>query len=289
MKVTGFSFIRNAVKYNYPIEEALRSILPLCDQVVVAVGDSSDGPRELVAGIDPKIRIIDTVWDETIREGGRVLAVETDKAFQAIGNEADWCIYIQGDEVLHEDGYPAVREAMEKWKDHPEVDGLLFNYRHFFGSYDYVGSESRWYRHEIRVIRNNKGIYAYRDAQGFRKGDNEKLRVKPVDAWIHHYGWVQEPKVIKAKCIAKDKIMYNMEGDEENIVVAEDYPFTLVNALQKFKGTHPAVMKKRVENMYWKFRYDESKNKLRLKDHIKNLVEKITGKRPFDYQNYKVI
>jgi hypothetical protein len=191
--------------------------------------------------------------------------------------------------VLHEDGYPAVREAMEKWKDHPEVDGLLFNYRHFFGSYDYVGSESRWYRHEIRVIRNNKGIYAYRDAQGFRKGDNEKLRVKPVDAWIHHYGWVQEPKVIKAKCIAKDKIMYNMEGDEENIVVAEDYPFTLVNALQKFKGTHPAVMKKRVENMYWKFRYDESKNKLRLKDHIKNLVEKITGKRPFDYQNYKVI
>jgi hypothetical protein len=289
MKVTGFSFIRNAVKYNYPIEEALRSILPLCDQVVVAVGDSSDGTRELVAGIDPKIRIIDTVWDETIREGGRVLAVETDKAFQAIGNEADWCIYIQGDEVLHEDGYPAVREAMEKWKDHPEVDGLLFNYRHFFGSYDYVGSESRWYRHEIRVIRNNKGIYAYRDAQGFRKGDNEKLRVKPVDAWIHHYGWVQEPKVIKAKCIAKDKIMYNMEGDEENIVVAEDYPFTLVNALQKFKGTHPAVMKKRVENMYWKFRYDESKNKLRLKDHIKNLVEKITGKRPFDYQNYKVI
>lgn len=289
MNVTGFSFIRNAVKYNYPIEEALRSILPLCDQLVVAVGDSSDGTRELVAGIDPKIRIIDTVWDETIREGGRVLAVETDKAFRAIGDEADWCIYIQGDEVLHEDGYPAVREAMKKWKDHPEVDGLLFNYRHFFGSYDYVGSESRWYRHEIRVIRNNKSFYAYRDAQGFRKGDNEKLRVKPVDAWIHHYGWVQEPKVIKAKCIAKDKIMYNLEGDEENIVVAEDYPFTLVNALEKFKGTHPAVMKKRVEHMYWNFRYDESKNKLRLKDYFKNLVEKITGKRLFDYQNYKII
>jgi len=289
MNVTGFSFIRNAVKYNYPIEEALRSILPLCDQLVVAVGDSSDGTRELVAGIDPKIRIIDTVWDETIREGGRVLAVETDKAFRAIGDEADWCIYIQGDEVLHEDGYPAVREAMKKWKDHSEVDGLLFNYRHFFGSYDYVGSESRWYRHEIRVIRNNKSFYAYRDAQGFRKGDNEKLRVKPVDAWIHHYGWVQEPKVIKAKCIAKDKIMYNLEGDEENIVVAEDYPFTLVNALEKFKGTHPAVMKKRVEHMYWNFRYDESKNKLRLKDYFKNLVEKITGRRPFDYQNYKII
>lgn len=289
MKVTGFSFIKNAVKYNYPIAEALRSILPICDEIIVAVGDSNDGTRELVASIDPKIKIIDTVWDDSIREGGRILAVETDKAFRAIDDSADWCVYIQGDEVLHEDGYEAVRAAMHRWKDHKEVDGLLFNYRHFFGSYDYIGSESRWYRHEIRVIRNDKSIHAYRDAQGFRKGDNQKLNVKPVDAWIHHYGWVQEPKVIKAKCIAKDKIMFNKEGDEENIVVAEDYPFTLVNALEKFKGTHPAVMKERVEKMYWTFRYDESRNRLRLKDHFKNLIEKITGRRPFDYKNYKVI
>lgn len=289
MKVTGFSFIKNAVRYNYPVVEALRSILPLCDEIIVAVGDSEDNTRDLVASIDPKIKIIDTVWDDNLREGGRVLAVETDKAFKAIGSDADWCVYIQGDEVLHEDGLNAVKEAMIKWKDQKDVDGLLFNYRHFFGSYDYVGSEGRWYRHEIRVIRNDKSIYAYRDAQGFRKGNNEKLKVKPVDVWIHHYGWVQEPAVIKKKCIAKDKIMYGIEGDEENIVVAEDYPFTLVNALEKFKGTHPAVMKDRVARANWKFQYDEKRNHLRLKDHFKNLIEKITGKRPFDYQNYKII
>ena len=146
MKVTGFSFIKNAEKFHYPIAEALRSILPLCDEIVVAVGDSEDGTRELVLSVDRKIRVIDTVWDNTLKGGGKVLAVETDKAFAAIDKETDWCIYIQGDEVMHEDGHTAVKEAMYKWKDDPSVDGLLFKYRHFFGSYDYVGNESGWYR-----------------------------------------------------------------------------------------------------------------------------------------------
>ena len=289
MKVIGFSFIRNAVKYNYPVVEALRSILPLCDEIVVAVGHSDDNTRELIASIDPKIRIIDTVWDENIKTGGRVLAVETDKAFRAIDPSADWCFYIQGDEVLHEDGIEALRKAMQQWKDDPNVDGLLFNYKHFYGGYDWVGAEGKWYRHEIRVIKNNKSIYSFRDAQGFRKGDNEKLRVKPVNAFIYHYGWVQEPRILKVKCIAKDRIMYNMEGDEEQVVVPEDFSFTLVNALEKFKGQHPEVMQQRVSSQYWQFRYDPGRNKLKFKDRFKNFIERVTGKRPFDYQNYRKV
>ena len=41
MKVTGFTFIRNAVINDYPIAEAINSILPLCDEVVVALGNST--------------------------------------------------------------------------------------------------------------------------------------------------------------------------------------------------------------------------------------------------------
>lgn len=289
MKVTGFSFIKNAVKFQYPIVEAIRSILPLCDEVVVAVGKSDDNTRELVAAIDPRIRIIDTEWDESLKDGGRVLAAETDKAYREISADTDWCVYIQGDEVMHEDGHEAVRNAMEKWKDDKAVDGLLFKYRHFFGSYDYIGAESHWYRHEIRVVRKNPEIYSYRDAQGFRKGSNQKLNVKPVDAYIHHYGWVQDPRVMKAKAIVKEKIYKGVEGDVDNVVVPEDYAFRLVNALQKFTGKHPAVMQERISKMDWKFQYEMSRNKLKLKDHFKNLIEKVTGKRPFDYKNYKII
>src|SRR6187399_221249 len=105
MKVVGFSFIKNAVKMQYPIVEAIQSILPICDEVIVAVGRSEDTTRELVASLGDKVKIIDTVWDTSLREGGRVLAAETDKAFQAIAKDADWCVYIQGDEVMHEDGH----------------------------------------------------------------------------------------------------------------------------------------------------------------------------------------
>lgn len=289
MRVVGFSFIRNAEKYNYPVVEALQSILPLCDEIVVAVGKSDDNTRSLVAGIGPKIRIIDTVWDEKLTRDGVVLADETNKAFRAVDPSADWCIYIQGDEVLHEDGYENLISAMKQWKDDKGVDGLLLNYRHFYGGYDYVGTEGHWYRHEIRVIKYDPSVYAYRDAQGFRKGNNEKLRVKPVNAWIHHYGWVQDPRVLKLKRIAKDSIMVDKHADEENIVVPEDFAFTLVNALEKFKGTHPKVMQPRVDRQYWKFQYDPGRNRLKLKDHFKNFIEKLTGKRPFDYKNYKIV
>jgi glycosyltransferase involved in cell wall biosynthesis len=289
MKVVGFSFIRNAVKFQYPIVEAVRSILPICDEVIVAVGKSDDNTRELVAAIDPKVRIIDTTWNENTREGGRVLAEETDKAFQAIPADADWCVYIQGDEVMHEDGHAECVEAMLKWKDNKEVDGLLFNYIHFFGSYDYIGAEGHWFRNEIRIVRNDKSIWSYRDAQGFRKGDNKKLRVKPLRAMIHHYGWVQTPRTMKAKIVVKDKIYNNKEADEDNFVTDNDLPFHLVKALHKFKGTHPKVMEERVKNMNWKFEFDISKNRYRLKDHFKSFMEKIIGYRPFEYRNYRKI
>ncbi|HVX49265.1 MAG TPA: hypothetical protein VHB48_03875 [Chitinophagaceae bacterium] len=290
MKVAGFSFIKNAVKFQYPIEEALRSILPLCDYVVVAVGNSDDNTRDVVAAIDKKITIIDTVWDESLKHGGRVLAVETDKAFKAIKADADWCVYIQGDEVMHEDGYAEVKDAMKKWKSDAAVDGLLFRYRHFYGSYDYVGTSSKWYRNEIRVIKSDKNIYSYRDAQGFRKGNNKKLRVKPLKAYIHHYGWVREPEAMQAK---DNNFGRYWHGDEWGVQASRTYTgafdYSQIDALEKFTGTHPAVMQQRIRRANWQFDYDLSYNKLKIKDRFKNTLEKLAGRRLFDYKNYKII
>ncbi|HWA36160.1 MAG TPA: hypothetical protein VG737_18595, partial [Cyclobacteriaceae bacterium] len=156
MKVVGFTIVRNAVRLDYPAVEAITSILPLCDEMVVAVGNSTDNTLDLIRGIQSeKIKIVQTTWDDTQRQGGRALAIETDKAYAAIPPDADWCFYIQADEVLHEKYYATVREAMERYKDDHHVDGLLFNYLHFYGSYDYVGSSWSWYRREIRVIRKS--------------------------------------------------------------------------------------------------------------------------------------
>ncbi len=289
MKVTGFSFIKNAVQFQYPIVEAIQSVLPVCDDVIVVVGNSSDVTRELVAAIDPKkIRIIDSVWDNSLKDG-RVLAVETDKAFKEISASADWCFYIQGDEVVHEDGYEEIVSAMTNWKDAKEVDGLLFKYRHFYGSYDYTGLSSRWYKNEIRIIKNDKNIFSYRDAQGFRKGENEKLKVKPLNAYIHHYGWVREPKTMLAK--QKNFENYYQAGSKIEIKQTSDaeFDYNEIDALEKFTGTHPGVMQLYINNHNWQFNFDPSYNKISLKDRFKNSIEKLTGKRPFDYNNYKII
>ena len=135
MKVSGFTIIRNALKYDYPIVEAIKSILPICDEVIVAIGNSEDETKNLILSIgSDKIKIIHTIWDDSLRRGGRVLALETDKAFKAISKDSDWCFYIQGDEVLHEKFHQPVLDAMLRWKDESRVEGLLFNYEHFYGS-----------------------------------------------------------------------------------------------------------------------------------------------------------
>jgi hypothetical protein len=289
MKVTGFTFIKNALLFQYPVVEAIRSVLPLCDTMVIAVGNSTDDTRSLVAAIDQqKIKILDTVWDDNVREGGRVLALETDKAFQAIDNDADWCFYIQGDEVLHEDGYDEIREAMHRWKNDKQVDGFLFKYRHFYGSYDYIGTASRWYKREIRIVRNDKNIFSYRDAQGFRKGANKKLSVKSLDAHIHHYGWVRPPEAMAAKARNFSRYWSGPAAPGEPVKEMYDYS-AITDSLQKFTGTHPKVMQPLIQQLNWTFAHDPAHNKTKPKEQFKNLVEKLTGKRPFDFNNYKII
>jgi hypothetical protein len=288
MKVTGFSFIKNALKYDYPVVEAITSILPLCDEFIIAVGKSEDDTYQLIDGIDrTKIRIIETTWDEKLREGGRVLAAETDKAFAEVPEDTDWAFYIQGDEVVHEKYLETIYENMRCYKNNPVVDGLLFHYLHFYGSYDYVGTSSKWYKNEIRVIRNDKSICSYRDAQGFRKKDNTKLKVKPVDAFVYHYGWVKEPKAMQKKQENFHKYWHDDEWIEKNIFKADEFDYSRnLSSLRLFEGTHPKVMEKRIEAKNWKFDYDISFKKTTGKDKMKTLLKKYFGL-DFSYRNWR--
>lgn len=289
MKVSGFTFIRNAVKYDYPILEAISSILPVCDEVVVAVGNSEDSTRELIEKIgSPKIKIIDTVWDDSLREGGRVLAVETDKAFNAISTDSDWAFYIQGDEVLHEKYLDGVNDGMSRYLHNSQVEGLLFDYRHFYGSYDFVGDSRRWYRREVRIIRNDKSIKSYRDAQGFRK-DGRPLKVKKIDAAMYHYGWVKPPEAQQAKQQSFNKLWHSDEWVEKKVPKVDSFDYSQIDSLSHFKGTHPEVMQNRIKSLNWDFSFDPSKKSLPLKSRFLHSIEKVTGWRPGEYKNYKII
>ncbi len=286
MKVSGFTIIRNAVKFDFPVVEAISSVLPLCDEFIVAVGDCEDGTLELIQSISsPKIKIVRTVWEEEKYRSKhlQILAVETDKAFRAISPDSDWAFYIQSDEALHEKYLDVTYKAMQQWKDHQDVEGLLFSYKHFYGSYDYIGASPRWYRREVRIVRNRKDVFSYKDAQGFRKLPNEKLNVKLIDAEIFHYGYVRDPKKLA------EKMNFNQAMHHDDPAkMMQFFNYDEVDALSKFEGTHPAVMQERINKMNWKFDFDPSFNKMRWKDKFKLFTEKLTGKRIGEYRNYKL-
>ena len=290
MKISGFTFVRNAIKFDYPVVEAILSILSICDEVIVAVGNSDDDTLGLIKSINsPKIKIIETVWDDSLRKGGQVLAVETDKALAAVSSDADWCFYIQGDEVVHEQYLPIIKQAMEENLADKKVEGLLFKYVHFYGSYQYVADSFKWYRREIRVIRNTGEIRSYRDAQGFRTLDNQKLSVKLIEAYIYHYGWVKPPEIQREKM----KSSINFWGEEHNIEEVkkqyESFDYSGIDSLSHFEGTHPKVMQDRLKRVNWIFDFDIKVKKLSLKNRLKMTIEKLTGLRIGEYRNYRII
>ncbi len=292
MKIAGFTFIKNAILNDYSIVEAINSILPICDEFVVAVGKSEDDTLQLIKSINSdKIIIIETIWNENLRAGGEVFALETNKAMQLISADADWMFYIQGDECVHEKYLETIKAEMQLCLHNKNIEGLLFHYKHFYGSYDFFAHSRRWYRREIRVLKNLPGMHSYKDAQGFRK-NNKKIKVKLINAFIYHYGWVKPPAGLTNK-VRNFNTFYN-ENDQwidDNYPAQSDFEYGNADKLIKFVETHPQVFQERVDKSNWKFDFDPtlSSKKMPLRRKFLAYFEKHTGIRLFEYKNYKKI
>ena len=290
MIISGCIILRNAVINDYPFVESIRSVLPLVDEMVVAIDSGDDNTAEVVATIhDPKIKIIHSSWDMSKRSGGVVYAEETNKVLDAVRRDATWIIYIQADEVFHEKDYPAIREAIRLYASNPKVQGLLFNYLHFYGTYDYIGTGRQWYKYEVRIIKNNPSIRSYKDAQGFRIGKQKIPSVK-INATVFHYGWVKSPGKMKKK-IDTTMVFYN--SDDEGIKRYREevlsFSFDNFGKLDYYKETHPLLMQERIRQKNWNLDFDVKANNYSLKDRLLMFFEKLTGVRPFDFTNYKIV
>lgn len=250
MKISGFTIVKNGVYYAYPFKEAIRSILPLCDEMVVNVGVSQDETLMEVKSIESeKVRIIESEWDMSLSDG-KVLSTETNKALKECSG--DWCFYIQSDEVLHEKYYENVRSAMKMYLDKEKIEGLRFWYKHFYGSYDfYQDNYRKWYIREVRLIKRRDNIISWGDAMDFRHGDGSKIISKDIDAEIYHYGWVRPPDKLIKKRIDFEKLYNKGEAAEKNISGFQNYDD--LGNLKKFTETHPEVMKERISGSSWIF------------------------------------
>lgn len=290
MKVSGFTFIRNGNTLGYPFVASIRSLLPLCDEIIVNVPRSTDDTLTAVRAIaDPKIRVIETEWDEAMRQGGLILSHHTNLALEQC--TGDWCVYIQGDEVLHEDSIPAVRAAMERELNNPSVQGLLVDYTHFYGSYQTQTCGFGWYYQEVRIIRRDPRVRSRGDAQGFRTVDGRKLNVKKSGGHYFHYGHARPPELAQQRCREFNKLWHSDE-EAERISARPPGFYEDDQKVKPFTGTHPVVMRDIVAAANWTYR---SRNPLiRFKrryfwEDIALLVKRFTGVEIGVHRNYRLV
>jgi hypothetical protein len=286
VKVSGFTIVRNAIKLDFPVEPSIRSILPICDEVVVNVGRSDDATLDLVRSIDdPRIRILETEWD--MSRGNSVLGIETQRAMRACVHP--WGIYIQADEVLHERGADELAAAIQTYHGDARIEGLLVRYVHFYGGFDTIATHRRWYRREVRAVRLTPelDIRPYQGAQGFRVGPElRKIRARLTSAEMFHYGWARPGRALKEK---RDlgRTMYPWRNADESLPLLAWIP-----GIRRFAGQHPAVAREWIEarrddperviaprSFHWRF----------LRYYISSAIERLTGIRVFEFRNYKIV
>ena len=268
MKISGFTFVKNAGKLYIPAREAILSVLPICDEFVIAVGDNDtdDPTMDIINSIgSDKIKVIHTEWDAETYTRNTEFARQTDIAKASC--TGDWLFYIQCDEAIHENELTIVKDACERFKDDLEVEGFLFSYYHFWGDYAHYHDDHVWYKKEIRIIRNCKEIHSWKDAQSFRwfashngtfedyqkKEESRKLKVVELDAHIFHYGYVRPPMMMTSKTRKNSDSYRGQEATNEFMKNEPDrFDYGPLHKLEKFSKTHPSVMKDWIAKHDWK-------------------------------------
>jgi hypothetical protein len=296
-KISGFSLVRNGVRFDYPFLESLRSLLPVVDELVLNVGKGEDETLSRCRDLaekegQGKIKIFETEWplnDPEKKKSGIILSEQTNLALDRCEN--DWCLYLQADEVLHEEDYEIIRRGVSRAQDR-SLEALVFQYRHLYGAFNVIQNSRSAYRREMRVIRRSSGARSIGDAQSFRKPDGSKLSALLTPARIFHYGWVRTPEAMLEKTKFMDQL-YHGDGDQDSKSphTGNNYRYKRFWGLYPYKGSHPRVMKTRIAEKGWTWDLKASPFVFTVKDLSKvflDSVERLSGYRPFEFRNYEV-
>ena len=237
-KLSGFTFLRNGVQLGFPFEASVRSILPIVDEMVIAVGHSNDDTLARLKAIgDPKIKIIETVWNESMSQRGFVYAQQ--KMIAQYACTGRWAFYLEGDEVVHEQDHAAILAAVAKYDSDPEVEAIAFDYHHFFGSAEWVAVTPAWYRRECRIIRNTIRTYAPDGLYWVVMDHNRRgryPRAALAGAKIYHYGHARSIGRMQAKM---DQVSKYWNSEAPVVTYQQMDP----QGLRRFEGTHPWVVR----------------------------------------------
>lgn len=286
MQISGFTIVRNATRLDFPLEASLRSLLPVVDELVVNVGASDDDTLDRVRAIgDPKLRVLQSTWDRS--RGPAMLADETQRAMAACRSR--WGIYIQADEVFADGGAERVRAVIEHVDTDARIEGVLVDYLHFYGGFDTIARNRKWYRREARAVRlgSDHDVRSYRDAQGFRVGPAHRhIRAVASGAVMHHYGWARPGWALQAKR-SEDRDGEPMQRSR----VDSRFLLPWIPGIEPFAGPHPAAVRDWIASRRTETQLIAPRRFYRghVRLHALLLVERLTGWRPMEFRNYEEV
>ena len=245
VKLYGFGVLKNGVKYDFPFRESLYSMKPITEEIYFALGDSVDTTNAEFEKMNV-CKTINTTWDASLKDG-LVISTETNKAIQFLKSDVSdlshaWGLYLQADEVIHEDDYKIIQKDLE-YCEANGFDAISFRYLHFWQNHHEIAVTKNWYPHEIRAIKLDSPIESWGDGQSFK---NHK-KVFFTEARIFHYGHVREQKAYAEKMRFQSSFHHADHLVEKK--KKKDAENSKKHTTLYFFGTHPMVMKERILRM----------------------------------------
>ena len=241
MKVSGFTFLRNAEISGYPFIESIQSILPIVDEYICVIGSSQDFTKQRVEELNsPKIKILETSWNENMRDRGFVYGQQ--KMISQYNCSGDWAFYLEGDEILHETELPSIYASMEENLTDSEVEALYFDFYHFYGTPNQIGIAG--YRRAPRIIRNSIRTIAPDGLFWIVLDKNKKGRypkARHARGSIYHYGHCRNLQKMNTKLSQVGKYW----GSSHKPLMS--YGDIDLAELRRFSGSHPKIMKKWID------------------------------------------
>jgi hypothetical protein len=237
MKVSAFTFIKNGQILGYPFLQSIQSVIPIVDEFIINVGKSEDNTLELVKSISsPKIRIIESEWNDLMQHSGYVYGQQ--KMIAQFNCSGDWAFYVEGDEVYHEDDLKQITKSMNMHLHDPNVEALVFDFKHFYGNSNSILNSPGWYRSEARIIKNSVRSYApdglfWVVLESNKKGRYPKAKHTGVNCY--HYGWVRSEDQMNLK----SRKVHKYWGSAP---VRIDYTQMDQKIIQEFHGSHPKII-----------------------------------------------
>jgi hypothetical protein len=130
----------------------------------------------------------------------------------------------------------------------------MLRQKYFYGDYWHTNPYAG--RRLLRIIRPDGTLESIGDSSGFARksdgvyiGKEQRHLWRYGDATLYHYGYVNSPKKLQEKIQAKADLYHQGIPTEEDKrrLLENHYQPEDMEIMKPFTGTHPLVMKERVE------------------------------------------